>query len=490
MRNLYITDTLSRKKELFEPIHPERVGLYVCGPTVYGEAHLGHARPGITYDVLVRMLRHLGYKVRYVRNITDVGHLVGDADEGEDKIAKKAKLEQLEPMEVVQKYTLAYHESMRSLNVAPPSIEPRASAHIIEQEELVQKILDSGYAYESNGSIYFDVVKYNHDHRYGILSGRTLDDTLEGTRSLDGQDDKHAAYDFALWKKAAPEHLMKWPSPWGEGFPGWHLECSVMSEKYLGKEFDIHGGGMDLMFPHHECEIAQNVASRGCVGVKYWMHNNMITINGKKMGKSYGNFITLEQFFSGDHPALEKAYDPMVIRFFVLQAHYRSTVDFSNAALQGAEKALEKMTETYKRLQHLAAAEKQSVELPDFMTRAYEAMDDDLNTPQVIAVLFEAAKYVNEAADGKIALTAEQLSSLRLLFDVFLVQLLGIRMAETGGDEKATKALGGAMDLLLQIRAKAKAEKDWATSDLIRDELSRLGFSIKDTKNGAEWSIK
>ena len=488
--NLTLYNTLTRTKQLFTPLHAPHVGMYVCGPTVYGDAHLGHARPAVTFDIVYRYLTHLGYKVRYVRNITDVGHLEHDADEGEDKVAKKARLEQLEPMEIVQRYLNNYHRDMEALGVLSPSIEPHASGHIIEQIEYIKKILDAGFAYESCGSVYFDVEKYNKEHHYGKLSGRNIEDLISKTRTLDGQDEKRNPLDFALWKKAAPEHIMHWSSPWSEGFPGWHLECSVMGMKYLGETFDIHGGGMDLKFPHHECEIAQSVAALGHEAVKLWMHNNMITINGKKMGKSYGNFITLEQFFSGDHPALEKAYDPMVIRFFVLQAHYRSTVDFSNAALQGAEKALEKMTETYKRLQHLAAAEKQSVELPDFMTRAYEAMDDDLNTPQVIAVLFEAAKYVNEAADGKIALTAEQLSSLRLLFDVFLVQLLGIRMAETGGDEKATKALGGAMDLLLQIRAKAKAEKDWATSDLIRDELSRLGFSIKDTKNGAEWSIK
>lgn len=496
MRNLYITDTLSRKKELFEPIHPERVGLYVCGPTVYGEAHLGHARPGITYDVLVRMLRHLGYKVRYVRNITDVGHLVGDADEGEDKIAKKAKLEQLEPMEIVQKYTLAYHESMRSLNVAPPSIEPRASAHIIEQEELVQKILDSGYAYESNGSIYFDVVKYNHDHRYGILSGRTLDDTLEGTRSLDGQDDKHAAYDFALWKKAAPEHLMKWPSPWGEGFPGWHLECSVMSEKYLGKEFDIHGGGMDLMFPHHECEIAQNVASRGCVGVKYWMHNNMITINGKKMGKSLGNFITLEQFFTGSHELLQQAYTPMTIRFFILQAHYRGTVDFSNEALQGAERALRRLTEAYGRLTELhptADAPSLTETVAELRRRCYEAMDDDFNTPMVLATLFEVAGLINKINDGTVSATADDIADIRALMDTFMVEILGLRADVQGADsaegKDALAPFRGAVDLLLDIRLNAKRNRDFATSDAIRDRLAALGFTVKDTKDGFEWTL-
>ncbi len=527
MRNLYITDTLSRKKELFEPINPGRVGLYVCGPTVYGEAHLGHARPGITYDVLVRLLRHLGYKVRYVRNITDVGHLVGDADEGEDKIAKKAKLELLEPMEVVQKYTLAYHESMRSLNVAPPSIEPRASAHIIEQEALVKKILDSGYAYESNGSIYFDVVKYNKDHRYGILSGRTLDDTLEGTRNLDGQDDKRAAYDFALWKKASPEHIMKWPSPWSEGFPGWHLECSVMSEKYLGKEFDIHGGGMDLMFPHHECEIAQNVASRGCVGVKYWMHNNMITINGKKMGKSLGNFITLSELFAGTHPLLAQAYSPMTVRFFILQAHYRSTLDFSNEALQGAEKGLKRVMQAYRDLLSLckAAGVESSVKgengsdaaalkygefisdvAPDALAEGaseavrklidgvYNALCDDLNTSVALSGIFEAVKMINSAKTAKAgaegSLSREDLTALLRLFDDIVFGVLGLRDEETSdGGSKAMEVIDGLMGMVLEERKAAKAAKDWATSDRIRNELNALGVAIKDTKDGTEWSL-
>src|SRR5574344_1515983 len=330
MRDLWLTNTLTRKKEIFVPINPGHVGMYVCGPTVYGDAHLGHARPGVTFDVLSKLLRHLGYKVRYVRNITDVGHLEHDADEGEDKIAKKARLEQLEPMEVVQEYTLRYHEAMRRLNVAPPSIEPRASGHIIEQIEAVKGILAAGYAYESNGSVYFDVPKYNRDHHYGKLSGRNIDELLNTTRELDGQAEKHNPADFALWKKASPEHIMHWPSPWSEGFPGWHLECSTMSTKYLGTEFDIHGGGMDLMFPHHECEIAQSTAALGHESVHYWMHNNMITINGQKMGKSLGNFITLDEFFTGNHKLLTQAYSPMTIRFFILQAHYRSTVDFSN----------------------------------------------------------------------------------------------------------------------------------------------------------------
>ncbi len=486
---LFLYNSLKRTKQPFKPLHEGHVGMYVCGPTVYGDAHLGHARPAITFDILYRYLRHLGYKVRYVRNITDVGHLEHDADSGEDKIAKKARLEQLEPMEVVQMYLNRYHHDMEALNVLPPSIEPHASGHIIEQIEYIKKILDAGYAYESQGSVYFDVEKYNRDHKYGILSGRNIEDLLNTTRSLDGQDEKRNPLDFALWKKASPEHIMHWPSPWSEGFPGWHLECSTMGEKYLGEKFDIHGGGLDLMFPHHECEIAQSVAAQGHEAVNFWVHNNMITIEGKKMGKSYNNFITLEQFFEGSHPLLTQPYSPMVIRFFILQAQYRSTVDFSNEALQAAEKALQKMLDIYRRLQNLLPAEKSTVEVPDFMTQAYEAMDDDLNTPIVIATLFEAGKIINSATDGNAKLNAEDLSKLRHLFDTMLVDLLGIK---TGTDEAGAniKPFEGAVDLLMDIRKNAKEQKDWATSDLIRDKLSSLGFNVKDTKQGAEWSLK
>lgn len=486
---LFLYNSLKRTKQPFKPLHEGHVGMYVCGPTVYGDAHLGHARPAITFDILYRYLRHLGYKVRYVRNITDVGHLEHDADSGEDKIAKKARLEQLEPMEVVQLYLNRYHHDMEALNVLPPSIEPHASGHIIEQIEYIKKILDAGYAYESQGSVYFDVEKYNRDHKYGILSGRNIEDLLNTTRSLDGQDEKRNPLDFALWKKASPEHIMHWPSPWSEGFPGWHLECSTMGEKYLGEKFDIHGGGLDLMFPHHECEIAQSVAAQGHEAVNFWVHNNMITIEGKKMGKSYNNFITLEQFFEGSHPLLTQPYSPMVIRFFILQAQYRSTVDFSNEALQAAEKALQKMLDIYRRLQNLLPAEKSTVEVPDFMTQAYEAMDDDLNTPIVIATLFEAGKIINSATDGNAKLNAEDLSKLRHLFDTMLVDLLGIK---TGTDEAGAniKPFEGAVDLLMDIRKNAKEQKDWATSDLIRDKLSALGFNVKDTKQGAEWSLK
>ena len=483
-------NSLSRTKQPFKPLHEGHVGMYVCGPTVYGDAHLGHARPAITFDVLFRYLRHLGYKVRYVRNITDVGHLEHDADSGEDKIAKKARLEQLEPMEVVQFYLNRYHHDMEALNVLPPSIEPHASGHIIEQIEYIKKILDAGYAYESCGSVYFDVEKYNRDHNYGKLSGRNIEDMLNTTRALDGQEEKRNPLDFALWKKAAPEHIMHWPSPWSEGVPGWHLECSTMGQKYLGEKFDIHGGGLDLLFPHHECEIAQSVAAQGHETVNYWVHNNMITIEGKKMGKSYNNFITLEQFFDGSHPLLEKAYSPMVIRFFILQAQYRSTVDFSNAALQAAEKALQKMTDSYRRLQNLTPAEKSSVEVPDFAKACEEAMEDDLNTPQVIATLFEASKLINSASDGSIKLSKEDIEKLKNTFNTYLIDILGMRIADDADNSAATKAYEGAVDLLMEIRGNAKATKDWTTSDLIRDKLAALGFNIKDTKNGVEWSVK
>ena len=461
--------------------------MYVCGPTVYGEAHLGHARPAITFDVLFRYLTHLGYKVRYVRNITDVGHLEHDADEGEDKIAKKARLEEIEPMEVVQRYTLNYHECMDLLNVLPPSIEPHASGHIIEQQEYINKILANGFAYESKGSIYFDVEKYNKEHQYGILSGRNIDDLQSNTRNLDGQDEKRGALDFALWKKAKPEHIMKWNSEWSEGFPGWHLECSAMGEKYLGKEFDIHGGGMDLMFPHHECEIAQSTAANKKPAVRYWIHNNMITINGQKMGKSLGNFITLKELFSGNHKVLEQAYTPMTIRFFVLQAHYRSTADFSNEALQAAEKGLARLTDAYNRLQRITPSTASTVDVKGLAERCEEAMCDDLNTPIAISHLFDATKAINLVTDGKATISKGDLEELKNTFDVFIKDILGLRMEE--GSNQHDKAYKGAVDLLLDIRKQAKTNKDWATSDKIRDELAHLGFTVKDTKDGFEWNL-
>lgn len=487
--NLLIYNTLTRTKQAFKPIHPGHVGMYVCGPTVYGDAHLGHARPAITFDILYRYLTFLGYKVRYVRNITDVGHLEHDADEGEDKIAKKARLEQLEPMEVVQYYLNRYHHDMEALNVLPPSIEPHASGHIIEQIEYVKRILDAGYAYESCGSVYFDVSKYDKDHHYGVLSGRNIEELLNTTRELDGQQEKRNPLDFALWKKASPEHIMHWPSPWSEGFPGWHLECSTMGRKYLGDRFDIHGGGMDLMFPHHECEIAQSVAAQGHPAVNYWMHNNMITINGKKMGKSYNNFITLEQFFKGDHPLLTRPYGPMVIRLFILQAHYRSPLDFSDENLQSAEKALQKLNEARGRLKNLKASADKDADLPDYMQMALDAMNDDLNTPIALSHIFDAVKTINAATDGNLKLSQRNIDDLNHLFDTVLTGLLGILPEESaaGIDMEPYRK---AVDLVLEVRANAKAQKDWATSDLIRDRLSEIGFNIKDTKNGAEWSLK
>ena len=484
---LYIYNTLSRKKEQFIPIHESLVGLYVCGPTVYGDPHLGHARPAITFDILFRYLKHLGYKVRYVRNITDVGHLENDADEGEDKIAKKARLDQLEPMEVVQYYLNRYRKAMEALNVLPPSIEPHASGHIMEQIEFTQKILDAGYAYESEGSVYFDVEKYNRDYQYGKLSGRNIDEMLETTRDLDGQSEKRRSVDFALWKKASPEHIMRWKAPWSEGFPGWHMECSAMGTKYLGDEFDIHGGGMDLMFPHHECEIAQSCAALGKDTVKYWMHNNMITINGQKMGKSLGNFITLEEFFTGNHALLTKAFSPMTIRFFILQAHYRSTVDFSSEALEASEKGLERLMEGYARLQKLQASATSSVNISEVRKKCEDAMADDLNTPMVISALFDALRSVNQVHDEKETISQTDLSELQSVFKLYLEDLLGLQSESASAN--GTEAYQKAVDLLLNIRLEAKKNKDWATSDKIRNELTAMGFEIKDTKDGFEWKL-
>ena len=489
--NLFIYNTLARKKELFVPQHAPHVGMYVCGPTVYGDAHLGHARPAITFDILFRYLSHLGYKVRYVRNITDVGHLEHDADEGEDKIAKKARLEQLEPMEVVQHYTLRYHKAMEALNVLPPSIEPHASGHIIEQIQLVKEILQNGFAYESQGSVYFDVAKYNQAHRYGKLSGRNLDDVLNTTRELDGQEEKRNPADFALWKCAQPEHIMRWPSPWSNGFPGWHCECTAMGRKYLGETFDIHGGGMDLIFPHHECEIAQAVAAMGHDTVRYWMHNNMITINGQKMGKSLGNFMTLDEFFHGSSPLLAQAYSPMTIRFFILQAHYRSTVDFSNEALQAAEKGLERLLEGWKNLDRITPSKTTTgIEPAGLREKCYEAMNDDLNTPIVIATLFDACKVINQVNDGHATLSQADIDELKDVFKTYLFDILGVRDDSAGGDSVNLEPYQKAVDLLLNLRKNAKANKDWATSDLIRNELASYGFDVKDTKDGFEWKVK
>ncbi|MGL4333276.1 MAG: cysteine--tRNA ligase [Bacteroidales bacterium] len=485
---LSIYNTLSREKELFVPLNSPHVGMYVCGPTVYGDAHLGHARPAITFDILFRYLQHLGYKVRYVRNITDVGHLENDADEGEDKIAKKARLEQLEPMEVVQYFLNRYHKAMDALNVLSPSIEPHASGHIIEQIEYVEEILKNGYAYESNGSVYFDVERYNKDHHYGKLSGRNVEELLSTTRELDGQQEKRNSADFALWKKASPEHIMRWPSPWGNGFPGWHMECSAMGTKYLGEQFDIHGGGMDLLFPHHECEIAQSVAAKGKEAVHYWMHNNMITINGQKMGKSLGNFITLDEFFTGTHKSLAQAYSPMTIRFFILQAHYRSTVDFSNEALQASEKGMQRLMEAFDNISHIKAADKSTVDIESIRQKCYEAMNDDLNTPIVISHLFEATTLINKALIGDESMTQADIEAITALFKTFLFEIMGmVEEAKAGGAN--VEAYGKAVDMLLELRQQAKANKDWATSDKIRNELQALGFEIKDGKEGTTWRL-
>jgi cysteinyl-tRNA synthetase len=492
-QNFLIYNTLTRRKELFKPLHAPNVGMYVCGPTVYGDAHLGHARPAITFDLVFRYLKHLGYKVRYVRNITDVGHLEHDADEGDDKIEKKARLEQLEPMEIAQYYTNRYHHAMEALNVLPPSIEPHATGHIIEQEQLVQEILDNGYAYVSNGSVYFDIEKYNKDHKYGVLSGRNLSDIINNSRELNGVGEKKSQVDFALWKKATPEHIMHWPSPWSEGFPGWHCECTAMGRKYLGSHFDIHGGGMDLIFPHHECEIAQAVASQGDQMVHYWMHNNMITINGQKMGKSLGNFITLDQFFAGDHPTLEQAYSPMTIRFFILNAHYRGTVDFSNDALKAAEKGYDRLmngVEDLQRIQTEAASDAATktfvAELPQ---RCYAAMNDDLQTPLVISYLFEACHLINILLDHKAQISVADLKALSDTVNLFAFDLLGLKNEKGSNNDAREKAFGKVVDMVLELRATAKANKDWATSDKIRDALAANGFEVKDTKDGVTWKL-
>ncbi|MCF8366808.1 MAG: cysteine--tRNA ligase [Bacteroidales bacterium] len=483
---IFLYNTLTRKREQFQPINPPHVGLYVCGPTVYGDAHLGHARPAITFDLVFRYLQHVGYKVRYVRNITDVGHLENDADVGEDKVAKKARLEQLEPMEIVQYYTNRYHKDMEALNVLPPSIEPHASGHIIEQIEMIKKILDAGYAYEKNGSVYFDVVKYDKDHHYGKLSGRSIEETLENTRSLASQEDKKNQVDFALWKKASPEHIMRWPSPWSDGFPGWHLECSVMGCKYLGETFDIHGGGMDLIFPHHESEIAQAVAANGADHVKYWMHNNMITIDGQKMGKSLNNFITLGEFFSGNHQALHQAYSPITIRFFILQAHYRSTVDFSNEALQAAEKGMNRMLTAAETLTKLKSSDKSTVDVAALRQKCYAAMNDDFNSPILIAHLFDGVKMINSINDGKENINAEDLELLRKLYQDFVFDVLGLK-AENAASGADDATVDGLMNLILEMRKHAKENKDWGTADKIRDSLKELSITVKDTKEGASW---
>lgn len=486
-QNLTLYNTLTRKKEKFEPIHPHHVGLYVCGPTVYGDAHLGHARPAITFDLVFRYLQHIGYKVRYVRNITDVGHLENDADEGEDKVGKKARLEQLEPMEIVQFYANRYHKNMEQLNTLPPSIEPHASGHIIEQIDMINKIFEAGYAYENQGSVYFDVKKYDRDHNYGKLSGRSIEEALENTRTLAGQDEKKNQVDFALWKKATPQHIMHWPSPWSEGFPGWHLECTAMGCKYLGQTFDIHGGGMDLLFPHHESEIAQAVAAFGHDHVRYWMHNNMITVDGQKMGKSLNNFITLDEFFTGNHEKLHQAYSPITIRFFILQAHYRSTVDFSNEALLAAQKGLDRLLAAAETLKKLIPSDKNTVDVASLREKCYEAMNDDFNSPIVIAHLFEAVRIINCINDGKENIDAENLELLKATFNTFVFDILGLK-SEADAAAADDHTTDGLMNLVLDLRQNAKNNKDWAAADKIRDSLKGLNIEVKDTKEGVVWS--
>lgn len=485
---LVIYNTLKRQKEVFEPLNPPFVGLYVCGPTVYGDAHLGHARPAITFDLLFRYLQFLGYKVRYIRNITDVGHLVNDADEGEDKIAKKAKLDRLEPMEIVQFYSNRYHKNMEDLNTLSPSIEPHASGHIIEQQEMIKKILANGFAYESDGSIYFDVESYNKQYEYGKLSGRRIEELFANTRQLEGQQEKRNSFDFALWKKASPEHIMRWPSPWSDGFPGWHLECSCMSQKYLGDTFDIHGGGLDLQFPHHECEIAQSTAANGHEAVRYWMHNNMVTINGQKMGKSLGNFITLDQLFSGENDVLEQAYSPMTVRFFMLQAHYRSPLDFSNDALKAAEKGYERMMAAVAVLDKLTPSTENTVNVEELSDKCFEAMNDDLNTPILISHLFDGVRMINSIAAGTERINEGNLAVLKKLYHDMVFQILGLLPATGKGGNN--EVLGNVLDMVMNIRTDAKKNKDWATSDRIRDDLKRAGVLVKDTKDGYEWEIE
>ncbi len=486
-KKLVVYNTLSRNKEEFQAINAPFVGMYVCGPTVYGDAHLGHARAALTFDTVFRFLKYMGYKVRYVRNITDVGHLENDADSGEDKIAKKARLEQLEPMEVAQHYTQRYLEAMDSMNILRPSIQPTATGHIIDQIQIVEKLLENGYAYISNGSVYFDVLKYNNDtHKYGVLSNRVIEEMIANTRELDGQEEKRNPADFALWKKASPEHIMRWPSPWSDGFPGWHLECTAMSRKYLGEKFDIHGGGLDLLFPHHESEIAQSICAFGCEPAKYWLHNNMITIGGQKMGKSLGNFITLNEFFTGSHPKLDKAYSPMTIRFFILQAHYRSTLDFSNEALSAAEKGMKKLFETQRTINNLPTSDKTSVDFNAIFTKCIEAMCDDFNTPVVIANMFEISRLVNLISDKKETITEQDKTALKENFEIIFSEILGLKSEQS---DNTSNIIEGLMSIIAEMRAEARANKDWAKSDMIRDRLSEVGITIKDGKDGAKWEI-
>lgn len=487
-QQLKLYNSIAGEKQVFKPIHEGRIGMYVCGPTVYSNVHLGNCRTFISFDMIYRYLTHLGYKVRYVRNITDAGHLTDDADEGEDKISKKARLEKLEPMEVVQQYTLDFHNVMQRFNNFPPSIEPTATGHIVEQIEIIKTILDKGYAYERNGSVYFDVLKFNKDHQYGKLSGRNLEDMITSTRELEAQSEKENPQDFALWKKASPAHIMRWPSPWGDGFPGWHLECTVMSSKYLGETFDIHGGGMDLKFPHHECEIAQGEAAHGHSPVNYWMHANMLTLEGKKMSKSTGNSILPQELFSGENDFMEKAFSPSIVRFFMMQAHYRSVLDFSNDAILAAEKGLNRLREAIGLIDHLKISETSTVDIKAWVHKCYAAMNDDFNTPILVAELFEGTRIIHSINEEKESINQKDLETFEKTIKAFLYDVMGIKSSDAVEDAKSTSHIDAAMKLIIDLRATARARKDWETSDKIRDELQAAGIQLKDGAEGTTYT--
>ena len=488
-QEIKIYNSLTGEKDVFKPIYEGYVGMYVCGPTVYSNVHLGNVRTFMSFDMIYRYLLHLGYKVRYVRNITDAGHLENDADVGEDRIAKKARLEEIEPMEVVQRYTVDFHNILNAFNFLPPSIEPTATGHIIEQIELIKTIIDNGFAYEVNGSVYFDVLKYNETNNYGILSKRKVEDLIHNTRELDGQSDKKNPQDFALWKKAEPQHIMRWPSPWSDGFPGWHLECTAMSTKYLGEHFDIHGGGMDLKFPHHECEIAQNQAAKGQTPVNYWMHANMLIMNGKKMAKSTGNFILPNEIFSGDNPHITKGFSPSVARFFMLQAHYRSVLDFTNDGLLASEKGFNRLMEAINLLDSLPTSTSSTFNVPEWKQFCYDALNDDFNSPILIAHLFEAAKYINQIKDAKASITKDDLAELKKAIHAFVFDIMGLEELTTTDNKGTNEKLTGTVALLIKLRQEARANKDFALSDQIRDELQDLGIQLKDGKDGTSFSL-
>lgn len=487
MQPLFLYNTLTRKKEEFKALNPPFVGMYVCGPTVYSDVHLGNCRTFISFDIIYRYLTYIGYKVRYVRNITDAGHLESDADTGEDKISKKAKLQQLEPMEIVQTYTVDFRKVMDMFNTLPPNIEPTATGHIIEQQEIAQEIIRKGLAYEVNGTVYFDVEKFAKDHNYTALTGRKLEELLENTRDLEGQEDKRGRLDFALWIKAKPEHLMQWSSQWGKGFPGWHIECSAMSTKYLGEQFDIHGGGMDLQATHHTNEIAQNIAYCGKQPCNYWMHTNMLTVSGQKMSKSSGNSFLPHELFTGNHPLLDKGYRPMAVKFFMLQTHYRSTLDFSNEALQGSEKGFDRLMESYQTLQQLIPSSSSTEDIKGLQAKCYEAMNDDFNTPVLIAVLFDTVRIINSVYDKKATLTQSDIDLLKTIYDNFLFDVMGLK-TETE-NSKTKDVLGKVVDMVLDLRNKAKADKNFALSDEIRNKLTDAGVQVKDSKEGSSWKI-